>query len=129
MFVLQGQVSLEGKTYGESVMYQPYSRVTKNITISCEAQLCGVRFHPGMQLSFFEELVEANKENHQDVLCFEPSEPLVKQLSEYQSHNKRIALLMDWCLENVSQIDTDIDRANLIPVSYTHLTLPTMRLV
>ncbi|AXN30086.1 helix-turn-helix domain-containing protein [Vibrio coralliilyticus] len=114
MFVLQGLVGLEGRTYGESVMYQPYSRVTKNITISCEAQLCGVRFHPGMQFSFLEELVEANKANHQDVFCFEPSEALVKQLSEHQSHNKRIALLMDWCLENVSQIDTDIDRAKLI---------------
>ncbi|KJY93165.1 AraC family transcriptional regulator [Vibrio neptunius] len=114
MFVLKGQVSLEGRAYSQSAVYHPYSIVTKNITMSCEAELCGVRFHPGMQFSFLDELIEASKVNRQDGFCFEPSKALVTQLSEQQNHSKRIALLMNWCSEYVSQHDVDEDRAKLI---------------
>lgn len=114
MFVLQGQISLEGKTYSESVMYQPYSKITKIITLSSESQLCGIRFHPGMSFSFLDNLVGLNKQANQDVLSFTPANNLVTRLKEAQSHSARIALLERWCLDYVDQGDTPEERSQLI---------------
>ncbi|USD33549.1 MULTISPECIES: helix-turn-helix domain-containing protein [Vibrio] len=114
MFVLQGMVGLEGKTYTESAMYQPYSKITKTITLAPKSQLCGIRFHPGMSFSFLDRLVETNQVCFQDTFPFKGPSKLLTQLKEAPSHSVRIVLLMRWCLGFVAQSNTTDERAKLI---------------
>ncbi|UGA57726.1 DUF6597 domain-containing transcriptional factor [Vibrio sp. VB16] len=48
MFLMRGEVRLDGSTIKRAITFQRYSKKTQFITLTEDTWLCGIRFQPGM---------------------------------------------------------------------------------
>ncbi|MDC5818692.1 AraC family transcriptional regulator [Vibrio europaeus] len=107
-FVLSGVVGLSNTSIREPILVQKYNHKTQIIEISPGAQLCGIRFHPGMMLP---SLI-SNESQMMDLLVV-----LYDQLAQ-KNQSGHLATLYRWCEQQTLPDNPDLaKRAMLIKLA------------
>ncbi|NVD09021.1 helix-turn-helix domain-containing protein [Vibrio sp. JPW-9-11-11] len=110
VFHLHGEVKISGNPIPHGVVLLPVERVSQRISLSAEAQLAGIRFHPAISYGVLGRLYD-------EPTLLSPSNDslyhfydLYCELKQPSDNNKRVETINRW-------VDEHVDFSNIIPVS------------
>ncbi|CCN70387.1 putative AraC-type DNA-binding domain-containing protein [Vibrio nigripulchritudo SFn118] len=91
-FLLSGEVCMTGEPIETPIYFQQYSKQTQFIELGENAELCGMRFHPGMMPSS----LFSDASSSQALLS-----ELHTQLTTQTNHSALLSTLYRWCSRNI----------------------------